>query len=29
VKGELDDAPVAINGYNNSQRDYLSTLPQP
>jgi para-nitrobenzyl esterase len=26
---QIDDAQVAINGYNNPQCDYLSTLPQP
>ena len=26
---QLDDASVAINGYNNTQCDYFSTLPQP
>ena len=26
---QLDDTPVAINGYDNPQCDYLSTLPQP
>jgi para-nitrobenzyl esterase len=26
---EIDDSQVAINGYNNTQCDYLSTLPQP
>jgi len=26
---QLDDTPIAINGYDNPQCDYLSTLPQP
>lgn len=26
---QLDDTPVAINGYHNTECDYLSTLPQP
>jgi para-nitrobenzyl esterase len=26
---QIDDNQVAINGYNNTQCDYLSTLPQP
>jgi para-nitrobenzyl esterase len=26
---ELDDTMIAINGYHNTQCDYLSTLPQP
>jgi para-nitrobenzyl esterase len=26
---QLDDTPAPINGYHNSQCDYLSTLPQP
>jgi para-nitrobenzyl esterase len=26
---QIDDSQLAINGYNNTQCDYLSTLPQP